>query len=69
VLKLAQVLAAQGKQSEAVNYFREATRLLPEDAEAHENLGQALLELGKKDEAAKHLQDALRILRSTPRAD
>ena len=29
VLKLAQVLAAQGKQSEAVNYFREATRLLP----------------------------------------
>jgi Flp pilus assembly protein TadD len=61
-------LAAQGKLGEAVQYFREATRLRPQDVEAHQNLGRGLLELGKKDEATKHLQEALRILRSSPAA-
>ncbi len=52
--------------SDAVQYFREAIRLQPEDAEVQESLGRGLFELGKKDEASIHLQDALRILRSSP---
>jgi Flp pilus assembly protein TadD len=67
-LQLGLVLAAQGKLNDAVRYFGEATRLRPEDAEAHESLGRGLLELGRKDEAAKHLREALRILRSSPAA-
>ena len=41
----------QGKLDEAIAEYREAIRLKPDDAEAHNNLGIALHDQGKLDEA------------------
>ena len=45
------VLAATGRNSEAVNANQKAVALSPQDAEAHYNLGITLKELGRLDEA------------------
>ena len=68
LLQLGRILAAQGKLDNAIVHFREAARLLQNDAEAQESLGRGLLEVGRKDEGAKHLAEAVRILRSSPTA-
>jgi Flp pilus assembly protein TadD len=46
---------------QAVNEFREATRLEPEWANAHQGLGIALLKQGKLDEAIVELRQALQL--------
>jgi tetratricopeptide (TPR) repeat protein len=46
---LSMALKMQGK--EALQALRSTTRLLPEDAEAHTDLGNALLDIGQFDEA------------------
>ncbi|HYD59847.1 MAG TPA: tetratricopeptide repeat protein [Noviherbaspirillum sp.] len=58
---LAQLM--QGK--DAVHAFRMATKHLPDDAEAHENLGLALKRAGQMEEAAESFQRAIRF---NPRA-
>ena len=40
--------------------YRQALRLKPADAEAHNNLGNALRDQGKLDEAIASYQQALR---------
>ncbi len=47
--------------NDAAAAFREALRLLPDFAEAHNNLGLVLAEQGKLDEAVAHYREALRI--------
>ena len=46
---------------EAIAHYREALRLLPTSAEAHNNLGNALFQLGRPQEAIPHYQESLRI--------
>ncbi len=48
---LGAVLAATGRNSEAVNANQKAVALSPQDVEAHYNLGITLIELGRLDEA------------------
>ena len=60
------MLAARGALDRAIQYFRQAAQIQPDDAEVQEGLGRALLEQGKREEAAKHLQEAVRILKSSP---
>jgi tetratricopeptide (TPR) repeat protein len=52
-------LAVQGK--DALQALRKAARLLPDDAEAHSNLGATLLGLGLLDEAAASCRRAIEI--------
>ncbi len=54
-------LAGQGKVDEAVAAFREAIRLKPDYAEAHNNLGIALAGQGKVDEAVAEHREAIRL--------
>ena len=60
---LALALWAQGK--EALPYFKRAVELLPDDAEAHGNLGNALRALGRFREAANSHRRALEIAPDT----
>ncbi len=48
-----------GHIDEAVTHYREALRLRPNDAEAHDNLGSALQKQGSDEEAAAHHRQAL----------
>ncbi|PYR96224.1 MAG: serine/threonine protein kinase, partial [Acidobacteria bacterium] len=54
-------LALQGKLDEAIAEHREALRINPQYAEAHNYLGNALLEQGNVDEAIAEHREALRI--------
>jgi cytochrome c-type biogenesis protein CcmH/NrfG len=59
---LAATLVSLGRGGEAVEAYREAVRLWPEDAEARLRLGRGLLLLtGDSAEAAVELQAALRL--------
>jgi superkiller protein 3 len=51
-----------------MEHFREALRLKPDDATAHNNLGNALLQTGHLQEAIKHYQEALRLQPNLPEA-
>lgn len=55
------VLRKQGKFAEAEKEFREAIRLQPDYAEAHELLAVALLEQGKTDEGIAERREAVRL--------
>jgi tetratricopeptide (TPR) repeat protein len=55
------VLENQGRQSEAIEHYKEALRLKPDYVEAHNNLGFALSQVGKPDEAIRQYEEALRI--------
>lgn len=52
---------AQGKRDDAVLAMRTAARLLPQDAEAHSNLGMSLSQLNRFVEAESALSHALQI--------
>jgi tetratricopeptide (TPR) repeat protein len=54
-------LTFAGRIDEAIAEYREALRLRPEYAQAHNNLGGILFRLGRLDEAQRHLGDAVRI--------
>ena len=58
----------QHKLDEAIKEYQEALRLKPEDAQAHNNLGNALAEQGKLDEAIGHYREALRLNADNPEA-
>ncbi len=60
------ILARRGQLDSAIELFREALRLQPQLAEAHESLARALASQGKREEAIQHYQEALRILKSRP---
>ena len=55
------VLAALGRYAEAVERYREAIRITPDQAQAHRNLGATLLLLGQTDAAIDSLLTALGI--------
>jgi tetratricopeptide (TPR) repeat protein len=55
-------LAQAGKASEAIAEYREALRLYPDCAEAHNNLGLALSKIpGGLNEAIAHYEEAIRL--------
>lgn len=51
----------EGRQKEAIDHYREALRIDPGFANAHNNLGLALAQQGKRVDALAHLREALRI--------
>src|SRR5262249_12038893 len=55
------VLRAQGRVVEAIAGYREALRLRPDHAEAHNNLGVALRQQGQLSEALACYREALRL--------
>jgi predicted O-linked N-acetylglucosamine transferase (SPINDLY family) len=57
----AAMLWASGSQDDALAAMHTSVRLLPQDAEAHSNLGTALNKLRRLDEAEKWLLQALQI--------
>ncbi|NQV98128.1 MAG: tetratricopeptide repeat protein, partial [Rhodospirillales bacterium] len=58
---LGNVLANQGRLSDAAASYRAAIAISPELAEAHNNLGTALKDMGRLDEALVHCNRALAI--------
>jgi len=63
---MALVLATRGRLDSAVELFREALKIKPDFAEAHENLARVLNLQNKRSEAIFHYQEALRIMKSRP---
>jgi tetratricopeptide (TPR) repeat protein len=57
-VNLAKALSALGKQEEAEEEYREALRLKPDYAQAHNNLGGTL---GKHEEAEEEYREAIRL--------
>jgi tetratricopeptide (TPR) repeat protein len=58
---LANLLASQGRTSEAIAEYMATLRVRPEDVEAHNNLGIALAGQGRIEEAIAEYREALRI--------
>ena len=58
---LARALHGAGALDEAMEHYREALRMNPEHAGAHENLARALAVQGRIDEASRHLAEARRL--------
>ena len=54
-------LMNQGEVNKAIYQFREAIRLEPDLATAHNNLGSALASQGKLDEAIAEFREAIRL--------
>jgi tetratricopeptide (TPR) repeat protein len=50
-----------GEKSQAVDQFRQALQLNPNDASARFNLAALLAELGQNEEAISHFQQAIRV--------
>jgi len=53
------LLEKTGRKSEALNANQKAVQLLPQDAEAHNNLGTSLKELGRLEEAEASYRQAI----------
>jgi protein O-mannosyl-transferase len=53
-------LMLEGRYEEAMDSYKQALRIKPDWAEAHNNLGLVLNELGQKEEALSHFREALR---------
>ncbi len=60
-LNLGQLLAEEGRTTEAMTHFQETLRLKPEYDEGHNNLGITLERQGRAEEAAEQYRAALRI--------
>ena len=54
-------LAKQGDYDAAIRHYREALRIKPNDAKAHNNLGIILVRYKKYKDAIFHLSEAIRI--------
>jgi tetratricopeptide (TPR) repeat protein len=54
-------LARQGRTAEAIEAYRAAVRLAPEDADLRYNLGTLLARSGRTKEAIDHLAEAVRL--------
>ena len=50
-----------GRTSEAIDQYKQALRINPSSADAHNNLGAALAQMGRISEAIEQLKAALRI--------
>ena len=48
-----------GQANEAIDHFRKALDIKPDNAEVHNNLGMVLADCGQFDEAVSHYQEAL----------
>ncbi|MGA2172869.1 MAG: tetratricopeptide repeat protein [Sedimentisphaerales bacterium] len=57
----ANVVSEQGRPAEAVKYFVEAMRLLPNSADIHNNYANTLKDLGRVDEAVEEYRIALKL--------
>lgn len=55
-------LLSQGKTEQAIELYREAAALMPQDEDVHYNLGIALARSGKTNEALAAYETALKIL-------
>ncbi len=66
---LGTTLYLQGKEEEAISYYREAIRINPFYAEAHYNLGVVLARQGHLEEAEAHYKETLRINPNHERAN
>jgi tetratricopeptide (TPR) repeat protein len=58
---LARALAKTGQPGEALQHYREATRLDPADAEAHFRVGLMLVDLHRDAEAVTAFAEAIRL--------
>ena len=56
---LADVLLRRGRIYEGIDHCREALKINPRDADAHNNLGLALLQIGNEKEAAAEFKQSL----------
>ncbi len=65
---LARAEMLDGRIDEGIVHFRETVRLVPESADARNNLGVALTAKGRYDEAIVELREALRIDPGSARA-
>ena len=61
-------LARQGCIQQALQAFRQAVRLKPEDAEAHSNLGMAYSQLGRLEAAEEAFRQVVRLRPASARA-
>ncbi len=50
-----------GRYDEAIDMYRKAIKIMPDDEKAHNNLGTLLAQQGGLDEAIEHFSEALRI--------
>lgn len=63
---LGSFLAARGDTSDAIDDFRKALELWPDQSKDHNNLGKALVQKGRMAEAMNEFQTALRISPNDP---
>lgn len=63
---LGSLLSARGQSDEAIQDFRKALELWPNQSKDHNNLGKALLQKGRMAEAMEEFQTALRISPNDP---
>jgi superkiller protein 3 len=57
-----------GRLDEAMDQFRNALAVMPENAAAHNNLGLLLMRVGRFDEAIVQLQEPVRLQPGNPAA-
>jgi Flp pilus assembly protein TadD len=62
------VLLVTGRTSDAIDEYKEALRITPNSAEAHNSLAAALAQMGQVSEAIEQLKAALRINPNHPDA-
>jgi Flp pilus assembly protein TadD len=55
------VLLVTGRTSDAIDEYKEALRITPNSADAHNNLAAALAQMGRVSEAIEQVKAALRI--------
>jgi protein O-mannosyl-transferase len=66
---LGSFLAARGNAGEAINDFRKALEIWPDQSKDHNNLGKALVQEGRMAEAMNEFQTAFRISPNDPDAE
>jgi hypothetical protein len=64
--RLGLVLSKEGRLDEAINQYREALRLKPDDADAHYDLANALYRKGLGDEAISQYREDLKLSPDDP---